>query len=50
MNQLVRDFLASLAQEPLRRQMARVRLEEALEKGLVEVGPLTWTRDELYDR
>jgi len=49
-NQLVRDFLASLAQEPLRRQMARVRLEEALEKGLVEVGPLTWTRDELYDR
>ncbi|MCL6545252.1 MAG: hypothetical protein K6T61_08475 [Bryobacteraceae bacterium] len=49
-NQLVRDFLASLAQEPLRRQMARVRLEAALEQGLVEVGPRTWTRDELYDR
>mgnify|MGYP000303682096 CR=1 FL=1 len=49
-NQLVRDFLASLAQEPLRRHLARVRLEAALEKGLVEVGPRTWTRDELYDR
>lgn len=49
-NRLVRDFLASLAQEPLRRNMARIRLEETLDKGLVEVGPRTWSREELHDR
>jgi hypothetical protein len=49
-NQLVRECLAAVAEEPLRRRMARARLEAAFEKGLVEVGAKSWTRGELYER
>jgi hypothetical protein len=49
-NQLVREYLASLVHEQDRRRIAKQRLKAALEKGLAVVGPITWSRDELYER
>jgi hypothetical protein len=49
-NQLVREFLAALVEDPGRRRLARVRLRKAFETGLVEVGDRKWSRDDLYDR
>jgi hypothetical protein len=49
-NQLVRDYLTTLVQEPGRRRLARARLRKAFETGLVEVGDRKWSRDDLYDR
>jgi hypothetical protein len=49
-NQLVRQYLAALVEEPSRRRMARARLRGTFESGLVEVGERNWSRDELYDR
>ena len=49
-NQLVRDYLTMLVQEPSRRRLARARLRKAFETGLVEVGDRKWSRDDLYDR
>ncbi len=49
-NQLVREYLATLIEQHGRRRLARARLTDAFEKGLVEVGDRNWTRDSLYDR
>jgi hypothetical protein len=49
-NQLVREFLAGLVEEPSRRQIARARLMKMMETGIVEVGDITWSRDDLYER
>jgi len=49
-NQLVREYLTALVEEPGRRRLARARIRKALESGLVEVGDRTWNRDDLYDR
>ena len=49
-NQLVREYLAGLVEETGRRNLARARLNKALEGGLVEVGDRHWSRDELYER
>ena len=49
-NQLVREFLANLVAETQRKRMARSRLRTAFEKGLVEIGDKTWSRDDLYER
>jgi len=49
-NQLVREYLASLSEEPRRRRLARMRLSKALQSGLVTVGERTWNRDDLYER
>jgi len=49
-NQLVREYLSALVEEPGRRRLARARLKKLLETGLVEVGDRKWTRDDLYDR
>ena len=49
-NQLVRECLAALVEEPGRRRLARTRLTTASKTGLVGVGKRKWTRDELYDR
>jgi hypothetical protein len=49
-NQLVREYLAALVQEPSRRRLARVRLRTAFGTGLVGVGKRKWSRDDLYDR
>jgi hypothetical protein len=49
-NQLVREFLATLVEEPNRRRMARTRLKMAFEKGLIEIGERDWSRNDLYER
>jgi hypothetical protein len=49
-NQLVREYLAALVEEPSRRRLARAKLRKAFATGLVEVGDRTWSRDDLYDR
>ena len=49
-NQLVREYLAALVEEPSRRRLARARLRKAFKTGLVDVGKRKWTRDDLYER
>ena len=49
-NQLVRDYLATLVEESSRRRLARERLGKAFATGIVNVGDRTWSRDDLYDR
>jgi hypothetical protein len=49
-NQLVREYLAALVEEPSQKRLARARLEKVFERGIVEVGKLNWSRDDLYDR
>jgi hypothetical protein len=49
-NQLVREYLARLVEEPSRRRLARARLRKAFEAGLVETGDRKWSRADLYDR
>jgi hypothetical protein len=48
-NQLVREYLVALVEEPSRKRLAQVRLKKTFETGLVEVGDRTWSRDDLYD-
>jgi hypothetical protein len=49
-NQLVREFLTGLVQEPSRRDLARARLKKMMETGLFESLDGKWSRDDLYDR
>ena len=49
-NQLVREYLTALVEEPSRRRLARARLRHAFDSGLVGVGDRNWSRDDLYDR
>ncbi|MCU1339645.1 MAG: CopG-like DNA-binding [Bryobacterales bacterium] len=49
-NQLVRDYLTTLVGETSRKRLARERLEKAFATGVVDVGDLNWSRDDLYDR
>lgn len=49
-NQLVREYLAALVEESSRKRLARERLNQAFETGLVTVGDLTWSRDDLHAR
>ena len=49
-NGLVRDFLNGIAEQEDKTVRARRRLLELMDRSPLEVGPVTWTRDELYDR
>lgn len=49
-NQLVRDHLADLVTREDRRRTAAKRLKRAMREHLVEVGPRTWTREDLHER
>ena len=49
-NQLVRDYLATLVSEQHARQTARSRLKAALRQSVVEVGPKSLKREDLYAR
>ena len=49
-NQLVREYLTALVEDPSRRRLARARLKKTFETGLVDVGDRNWRRDHLYDR
>ena len=50
LNQLVRDHLADLVAREGRRRAAAERLKLAMREELTEVGPRTWTREDLYVR
>ncbi len=49
-NQLVREYLMKLVDEPNQRELAMARLNERFQTGLIDVGERTWTRDSLYER
>ncbi len=49
-NGLVRDYLVRLADQHDRAANARKRLLELADESTAEVGPITWTRDELNER
>lgn len=49
-NQMVRDFLTGLANQSDRRQAARERILRFMKEKRVEVGDVSWSRDELYER
>jgi hypothetical protein len=49
-NQLVREYLAALVEEPSRRRLAKARLRTMFHTGVVDVGDRKWSRDDLYDR
>jgi len=49
-NQLVRDYLADLSGLEGRRRLARERLLAAMDRGIAEVEPITWKREDLYER
>lgn len=48
---IVRDYLASVVEsDAAARQGLIARLEESVERHSRDMGPRTWTRDDLYDR
>jgi hypothetical protein len=47
-NELVRQYLEQLVSD--RRKIAREKLLELMNTGGFQVGPIKWTRDELYER
>jgi hypothetical protein len=52
-NQLVREYLADLTARPelsAEQAAALERLRSIFTSGLVDVGPRTWSREDLYDR
>jgi len=49
-NALVREFLESLATDEGRVREAVRELRALSEASAAEVGPITWKREELYDR
>jgi hypothetical protein len=49
-NALVRDYLEQVARSSDRTERARRRLLELARVSKAEVGPVTWKRDDLYDR
>ncbi len=49
-NQMMRECLAALVEEANRKRLARARLRNTFETGLVLLGHWKWSRDELYER
>ena len=49
-NQLVREFLEQLVRGQNGRKQAAERLKEMFRTSGAEVGPITWTRDDLHER
>ncbi|MBN9021068.1 MAG: hypothetical protein J0H08_03045 [Rhizobiales bacterium] len=49
-NALVREHLARIAKNENRVRDAMRELREMSDRSDAEVGPITWTRDALYDR
>ncbi len=49
-NQMVREYLIGLVSETTRGQAAAKRLRELVKESKAVVGPITWTRDDIYDR
>jgi hypothetical protein len=49
-NAMVRDYLTGVATSESRVERARRRLVELAENSTAEMGPVTWKREDLYDR
>ncbi len=49
-NAIVRQHLARIARNENRARAAMRELREMSDRSNADVGPITWTRDELYDR
>ena len=49
-NQLVRDYLTGLTGLDAGRELARQRMLDAMDRGICKIGPITWKREELYER
>jgi plasmid stability protein len=49
-NAMVRDFLSEVAQSESALERRRKKLRELSEKSKGELGPITWKREDLYDR
>jgi len=49
-NAMIREFLQELTQRESRAATARARIVELCRSSNVEVGPRTWSRDELHER
>ena len=49
-NELVRQYLTALIEEPGRRRLARASLKRAFNEGLIHVGERKWTREQLYEQ
>lgn len=47
---LLHDYLRQLSSAPLSRAAARCQIKRLSASAKGEVGPRTWTRDDLYDR
>jgi len=50
LNAMIREFLEDLARRESRAMKARHRIIELCRETRAEVGPRTWTRDELHER
>lgn len=50
LNAMIRGFLEEIAQQESRAVKARHRIVELCREARAEVGPRTWTRDELHER
>ena len=49
-NQLIREHLEVLARQADPRRAALAEITEIFRTSRAQVGPITWTRDDLYER
>ena len=49
-NQLVRDYLTELVNQSDRQKAALRDIEQMFRTSRYEIGPITWTRDDLHER
>ena len=49
-NRLVREYLAELAGETDKRKAALANLREFFRTTHFDIGPITWTREDLHER
>ncbi len=49
-NQIIRDYLSSLVNDSFSSRAALERFDELVRNSTAEVGPITWTREDLHDR
>ena len=50
LNAMIREFLEELAQRESKAALARERIADLCRNTRAEVGPMTWTRDDLHER
>ncbi len=50
LNAMIREFLQELAERESQTAQARKRIAELCRASRAEVGPKTWTRDDLHER